>query len=173
MQPRPTAVTVLAIFNIIFGVLGALCTPFSAVGLFLPQPASAPPNPVVEAIKAQPIYFGWNIISLVLGTILAICLLMSGVGLLQMRSWGRTLALGYAFTGMALGAISTLMMMVFVYPRLAGMLDSSDPAALGGAIGGMAGGIGGACCGMIYPIIILVVLHNPVVKAAFEDPYGG
>lgn len=172
MQTRPTAVIVLAIFNIIIGVLGALCTPFSAVGLFVPQPAGGPPNPVLDAIKAQPIYFGWNIVAVILGTILAICLLLSGIGLLQMRPWGRTLALIYAGTNLALGILSTLMMFVFVYPQLAPMLQSSDPATMGGAIGGMAGGMGGACCALVYPIIILMVLNNAVVKAAFEEPAG-
>ena len=92
----PTSVTVFGILNIVFGLLGLFGTAFSAVALF----AAGGNNPFL--VNQPPLVMTWMQFSIVLGGVASVVLLISGVGLLRLRPWGRTMAIGYAVYAMAL-----------------------------------------------------------------------
>jgi hypothetical protein len=91
---RPTSVNVFGILNIVwglFGVLGGIATAMM-VGALGNAPAVAN-NPVLR-IQSGPWMLTWITVNLVLGFIASIALVVAGIGLLNMRPWGRKISLG-------------------------------------------------------------------------------
>ena len=75
-QQRPVAVTVFAVLNIIFAVLGLVCGPLLLVQMFLPH--SGPTGGLYAAMR-QGLYGAWTLVTSVLGLVFAGVLLASGI----------------------------------------------------------------------------------------------
>lgn len=170
MSQRPTSVTVFGILNIVFGTFGLLCTPIS-LAMILGMPVAG--NPVLRVIHGNELYRLWTIGGSLLGIVAAAVLLAAGIGLLQLRPWARLTSIGLAIYNLVAGVLN-IGMSVFVFmPLVQGVKMGSgaeQAAALGALIGGIAGGVGGSCVGMIYPILLLIFMTRPSVKAAFQAP---
>jgi hypothetical protein len=180
-RERPTAVLVLAILNFVFGGLGiaALCCGAMAAGLLAavfnlaptPRPGQpAPPN-LMEMFQSIPGYIPFLIVSLILGLLVSILLIISGVGLLRMQNWARVVCLVYAIYTLLSTIGGTVYTLTVVnpatdawerdYARRTGTPIASNPAVK------QATTIGTSCFGMAYPIALLIVLNLPHVRAAF------
>ncbi len=155
--PRPVAVIVIAIVAIAFGVLGLVCTPFGA----LPYVSNAgQPNPIVDAVKARPVLFGWTIFSLFLSFALSVALVAGGVGVLGLRRWARLLLIVESSISILLNCVGTGVSAVVLYPIMRGM---GEAVATAGLLGGG--------CGLAFNLLvsgsILAVLVLPSVRQAF------
>lgn len=120
-----------------------------------------------------------------LGFLTNLLLLVAGIGLLNRRPWGRTLAIGVAGTKMLVAAIMAGMWFLVVSPALGNTLESffaeiakAAPPGQGPPPGMMAtqmrlmgilqGGFG-LVLASIYPFILLLVLLSRGVRQEFAD----
>lgn len=152
-QSVPGSVKIFGILNVVFGSFGLVTTPFSLTKL-------DESIQVFEQLGASSLAIQWIKISSWLSPLLSLTLLVLGIGLLMKKPWGRTGSVAYAFFSIALGILS----MILILRAFSGGASSGDPTAIGGIIGGAIGGL----VGLIYPILTIVFLNKPDVKAALE-----
>lgn len=107
----------------------------------------------------------WMSFSLAVATLIAVVLLVSGIGVFKRRAWAQKTALGYGIATIGFGLISQFVNFVFLYPKLIELLDSANPVERAGAAGGMMGGIVGGLFGMILPVVVVYAVTRPSVKA--------
>lgn len=166
-QP-PAAAKVFGILNILFGVLGIPCIAMSAVVLFIPLgPEMTKDNPALQLMEESALYRTFTQVGVVLGFIATVVLIVAGVGLLQLRPYGRTLSIGYGIYAIVAMILGMVVNVSFVFPVLLEKADVGGPAAAG-AYGGIIGGIGGTCLGAIYPVLLLYFMFRPNMVAAFK-----
>ena len=127
-------------------------------------------NPVLEIMRTSPGYAAWMKITIPLGFLAAGVSIAAGIGLLKLKSWGRTLSIGYGIYAIVAGLLGVMLSFIFVMqPLMQQASQKSGPesaALIGGAIGGTIGG----CFGMIYPVLLLIFMFRPKVVAAFRPP---
>ncbi len=168
MQQRPTSVTVFGVLNIVFGALALLCLPITLLMVF--GVFKHAPDPTTKALYGNPLYVSWTVVSSVVGLIAAVVELVAGIGLLKLLPWARVTSIGFAIYGIFASIASMVMTAVVMIPIVQKMDTGSGPehaAAIGGMIGGVIGGIAGSCGAIIYPILLLIFMTRPKVKAAF------
>ena len=137
---RPTSVTVLSVLNIVFGSLGLLFTLIAFAGI-------AELSSVVGGG-----FVAWLVISSVIGLVLQVLLLTSGIAMLGLKPWARVMAIVAAVGGVAMNLIGMIVnLTVFSAVPFMG-----------------AGAIIGAILGMAYPIVLLIFMFRPNVVAAFK-----
>ncbi len=159
--PGPGAgLKVLAVFQILFGLLGLL----SPVMTLVTRHAAKDPvsRELDHAMWEGPAAL-WFDASLVFGVVLAILLLSTGIGLFMGKRWCRTTGIAYGISSIVLMLIGQAVMAVVAYPLLLDKLDAASPVARGAAMGGLIGGLMGSCFGMILPIATLIVLGRKKV----------
>jgi hypothetical protein len=120
---------------------------------------------VVSAFGAQaagsPLLVGWTVFSSVFGLFLALALLISGIGLLRLRSWGRTLALTYCLAEIAhvvAGAAFTWKESPFLGQFQEIPSQVLLPVVLASQL----------VIGLAYPLVMFFVLRLPSIKDAFR-----
>jgi len=193
--PRPGAVTAIAILNLIvggFGLLGCLCGCGSIGGmsylLATSTPPAGQPDPrqvflVVD--RAYPLS-KWVIVgSMIAGLLVMLLLLVSGIGLLRLRSWGRKLAIATALFMIGLNVIDNVYAMVQgnaavmkiteEYQRFLQELAKSQPGAAPPMIG--LGGRDSAPISIMnvssifventYPILLIWIMMLKSIRRAF------
>ena len=166
-ESRPTVVTVFGILNIIFGSLQLLCMPLGILGLFVELPG-LDKNPAFAILK-DPNYRAFTLVMTSLALVAAGFLVASGIGLLQLRSWGRGLAMGYAGYAIVATVIETAVSIFYVIPLVteaAGKAGNGDAAGV--AVGSAIGGGLGALLRLIFPVLLLVFLNQPRVVRALH-----
>lgn len=164
---RPTSVTVFGILNIVFAAFGVFGLIASIAVFSLPASSN---NPVIRIMNEQPGYAAWLKISIPLGFLSCMALLAAGIGLLLLKGWARMLSIGYGIYAIIFGFLGMILNFVFlVRPMLEHARQQHGPEAAG-ALGGAIGGSVGGCFGLIYPILLLVFMFRPNVKAAFQPP---
>jgi hypothetical protein len=162
---RPTTVTVFGVLNIAFALLGVLGI-FASFALLSATAMSN--NPAVTIIRDNPTYAAWMKISIPLGVLSCMLLLAAGVGLLFLKEWARKLSIGYAVYAILFGIAGIALNFVFLTrPMLERASQQQGPEAAG-AMGGAIGASIGGCFGLIYPILLLIFMMRPNVKAAFR-----
>jgi hypothetical protein len=162
---RPAVATVFGILNLVFGILGVCGSAASVVGF-----AVLSSNLVDAKMKEQmnlqqfddPVFFGLLSMQMVLGTILSVVIIFSGIGLLKFKPWGRKLANFYAVAYLGLLVVGVTINIIFtVIPAInAANQPGATPDKIGGAVGGAMGGVFSVCFGVIYPICILIFLNR-------------
>lgn len=186
---RPTPVLVIAILHFTLGGLSlvyGLCgvgTHLAMQAKLFPQPPTVPgrPQPItyndvqtyleqrVPSYKAM--FYGGMAFDLILSTLMII----AGLGLLQMRSWGRYLSIGYACLSVSHKLFGVVYYFLVSHSVMNEFLDQlsnrQDPEAV------MIVQTMRAMryltpimqlSYMIYPIAVLVVMYLPSVSAAFR-----
>jgi hypothetical protein len=199
-QNRPTAVVVLGVLHLVGGGLGLLGTVCGGLGQGLqgafptPGGAGGQENPGVllqrklAELPGQP---GFTYGELAANLVLDVALVAAGIGLLQMRPWARTLSLIYAPLSIVNRLVGVVYSLVVVIPALDGiirqMLDEMNrhrPAqAPNFPIDTFANTMKMVMIGstvlsalvIAYPIVVLILLNRPAIKAAFfgEGPAAG
>jgi hypothetical protein len=189
---RPTAVLVIAILQFVFGglgLLGDLCGGLSQAGSGM-FPAGRGTQAQMEKDmtrnleaameKRLPNHKAFTMGLLVLD--LALCGLMigGGVGLIKMQPWGRTLTIIYALFSLVMKIVNVAMAALVTAPAtkeaMAGMTAGMGrEAALVGQIMEITMGIAiwMPVCLCIYPIVVLVIMLQPHVVAAFAEAKTG
>jgi hypothetical protein len=184
-QTRPTGVTVIAILQLIFGGLGLCGSIVGAGGQAMKFQASSSTGTATGTVTEQdfeaelekraPGYKVVQVTELVLGFVTSGLMIASGIGLLNMRPWGRTTAIVYAALSIAIRIPSVIYSAAFVLPAMNATFDALPGANQGPgaavAQGIKIGLIVGLAIGfltIIYPIIVLCVMLNGKVSAAFQ-----
>jgi hypothetical protein len=165
---RPTAVTVFGILNIVFAALGA-CGLLATVAMFVPGPFSDQ-NPVVKIMEDHPAYALWVKVTIPLGLAAVVVLLAAGIGLLQLKEWGRKLSIGYAIYAILSVLANAAISFIVVVPALMEAAAQRHGPEAAGAAGGVIGAVFGVIVGPIYPCFLLYFMTRPYVKAAFLAP---
>jgi hypothetical protein len=173
---RPTSVTVFAVLNIVFGTLGVICTPFALVyTFFAPQMQGFYANAGIASemstnafeMMQTPAYQTFMIVSTLLGTLVSALLIAAGIGLLKLRPWARWISIGYAvYAVLSLILGQVVSYFLITKPLLENI--GSGPERMG-MVGGLYGGMIGSVCWLIYPVVLLIFMLLPSVKAAFRQ----
>ncbi|MEI6970061.1 MAG: hypothetical protein WCL44_00970 [bacterium] len=157
---RPTVLTVLGVLNIVFGVLGVLCTPIALILLFLPVPDG---NQMLVAILENHALRAFNVGNYCCTFLTSGMLVAAGIGILQMRQWGRVTAIAYGIVAIVIDLTGTAVQ-VFVLGSVAARVFGPDIAiAVVAAMFSLVTG----CIGLIYPILLIVLMTRPAVREAF------
>jgi hypothetical protein len=200
MQPRrPALVTWVAVFHLIFGGLGLLCgvgvgaTQLTGVGKQGgPPPANEPP-PQQEWRKFQETYqermeqdAPWAKslapAHTAVNLLLLLLLVAAGLGLLLMRKWGWWASVVFGALCLSLQIYYLLFHIFYFYPVGSRVVEeelpnypalSGSPAILLGcrlmpALFALLAGLI-----MIYPLLVLLVMFLPSVRAAFRGESWG
>jgi hypothetical protein len=188
---RPTSVLVIAIFHFIFGgfglIGGLVGLVFGVMMIAQPKPppgyvvASNPPTIADTSKYLDSNVPFWREVSLsfaVVGLALSIVLLVGGIGLLHMKPWARFLSIGYAAGSIVLQCCSLFYTIVYVTPVQIALYDQMPPppgmaAAQAQTIASMSKTVAGCSqfaglLGLIYPLIVLIIMSLPKVRAAFR-----
>lgn len=173
-NPRPASVTVFAILAIIFGSLGMLGTLYS-----MPQYLGLKfgPNPVMDAIRQDRLLVSLTLGGLVVGFSLALLQLISGVGMLSLRPAALKGIIWYAILDLVRSILTIILNLAVMNPRLEEVTRQamqSNPQLNTPQMKAIMqySSYGGVCLLvvlLIWPILILVFMRRPHVKAAFAD----
>jgi hypothetical protein len=200
---RPTSVTILAVINFVFGTIGLI--QLLCGGVFIvygpdmlktmasqPQPGGAP-NPFLamqismERLAAIPGYTSIMLATHLFNGFLTLLALVSGFGLLKMKTWGRWLCLLYAAGTILVTTAGTAYTITVVQPVMAEVakeveqqLKAKMPPGATVPSTNPLGGTGSAVVSVItaifaciYAVAILIVLNRPEVRRAFIRAAGG
>jgi hypothetical protein len=178
-MPRPTAVTVFGILNIVFGIMGITCTPIGLLmssvsqGLLEGIPEAQQMQNPFQEMMSDPAFTTYTYVSTALGMAASAALLAAGIGLLKLRPWGRYISIGYAIYSWLSVILGGIISYYFVYaPMMERMAEEGGPQTapfMGSMVGGM---LGGFCFGLVYPTILFIFMFLPAVKAAFQPGWG-
>jgi hypothetical protein len=197
-KKRPTGVTVIAIMNIVFGAMGLMGSVCglgqAAVGSALKPPGAGGNNDPAtvfeqELAKEDPNNKVVSMIALVVGLFTATGLLFSGIGLLKLRSWARTLAILLAVLEIVIGLANAGYALAVTLPATERAMANtekvmeaqknapgvSEALKVMGMITSMmtALTVGFMVVGLLYYTIVLVILNGAKAKAAFAGAGDG
>jgi hypothetical protein len=170
---------VIAIFHFIFAALGLCGVVATAFTKQLNDLMTSGQGPGVElqrrvqqAMENAP---GYNAVlagMVAVGSVNVALLLVSGIGLLNMRPWARVLSIVYAVLQILTALFWMGYFLSVLQPATAPLWDEmvrGNPGAAAGAkIGAVVGGLIGSCFPLIYPIAVLIVMLLPSVGKAFR-----
>lgn len=165
---RPPVATIFGMLNLVFGIIG-VCSSLVAVGgfafIFNVLDAKTKAQMKLDESMQQfndPVFFGFFVMQMVLGTILSVVIIISGIGLLKFKPWGRKLANFYAVSYLLLLFIGVIINIV--YTVIPAINSANNPGAsadkIGAAVGGSFGAVLSVCFGVIFPICILIFLNR-------------
>ena len=152
--------TALAVIGIILSALLVLCNPLILVGLL----ANVGPNPAIDAIKQNEVFYYWAVVGSTLRTVTGLMLLVTAIGLLGVKEWARKGILTFAVLMLLIQVVDIVVTFGWVIgtPSAGGQ----SPAA------SLAGAVFGWVLWITYCAFVLVGLTRPRLKAAF-DPQAG
>ena len=156
---RPTSALALGLISIALGALG-ICG-----GLFsLTMQAARIRLPNAPQIPADV----QSLLNLLQGfrVLLHVVLIVSGIGLIRVRNWGRILSMVYAVADIPATLASACVTAKMVLPAAAKVAPPNVPPGAMEAIMFVSLGAG-ATCGLIYPIVLLVMLNLKSVREPF------
>jgi hypothetical protein len=194
MQPvnRPTSVLVIAILQFIFAglwVLIDLCG--GAAQLSGGSPGMGGRGGQAEmqmqmqrdieaaAARRLPSYKAVSLILVLLDLVLCGIMIGGGVGLMQMQPWGRTLTIVYALFSLVMKVAQIAFAALVTGPAtkevVGGMAEMGREGAFVARVLEISTSIGAwmPVCFAIYPVVVLVIMLQPHVAAAFAEARTG
>lgn len=161
---RPLTATLFGVLNLVFGCFGILSSVMGAA-IFAAMAYDVLPGADTQPTGMDhPAVLGVNYANLVLGLILSVVLIISGVGLLKFKPYGRTLANYYGALTIGSVVISLIVHTIFVVVPATQSLDDINSPEQAGMIAGAIGGVIGGCIGLIFPILLLVFMNRREFK---------
>jgi len=155
--PVPPSIKVFGILQIVFGSMGCVCGGAGGGLAFLMMKNEEFAYEFEQGLTASHTegYPSLLVITSVITLILSVFQIITGVGLLKKRNWGRTGSLLYAVVTMLISITTTILTISMIKdgPNVAFTLIST---------------IGGAMFNLIYPICILIFLTRPEVVEALR-----
>ena len=164
---RPTPVTVLAIIGLVLGGLGLLCKPVGLLYVLVQIP-----HPIMNVMREDAFIRGWTVVSVATGWLISLLLLLSSVGSLRLRDWGRTGMMAYAFLAILMTLVSRTVEWRVVEPALAPAIREIAAQQPGAAKFQLSGGKGysvGLGVGLWFPVLLVVYFNRRDVRRAFEE----
>jgi len=194
MRDRPLSITAIAIFQFVFGGLALLCGIGQGIGLLVGGGqkwfvSSGGPGAnqdkidkladgLEKAIESGPAYQAVQVGSVLINLALSVAMIISGIGLLQLRPWGRLLSIVYALVDIALTVFGLVYAVAFTIPAFRDF-ENTHPVEtpeeqISVGFMGMVVYLPPIIqlIFMIYPIVILILLFRPGVTAAFRHGAG-
>lgn len=183
---RPTAVLVIAILQLVFGSIGLICSLCNVAGqaaqgqLMQGNNAAQIEQRELEAkiergmeerfAHAKLIQYG----QIGLDVVLSVLMIVSGLGLLQLQSWGRQLAICYGVLSLLAKAIVVPFTMLVVMPVTQEVLEEMPVQPGGPDMGSIMGVVAGATAFFqlaqaIYPVTVLIFMFTKPVRDAFSQ----
>jgi hypothetical protein len=114
-------------------------------------------------------------VQIALSAVLNLALILFGVGLLKLQPWGRIGCIGYAIVSLVGGLAATVYSFLYVVPAMKEAiadLTRTQPQMPKEVIQIMEMTMTAApflgLCGLIYPIVVLVIMLSPKVSRAFS-----
>ncbi|MCL4217677.1 MAG: DUF4339 domain-containing protein [Candidatus Hydrogenedentes bacterium] len=151
---RPVSTAIFGVLSIIFGTMGLLCSPLGIAGIFVqPDASQFAPSGIVLA---------WLVIGVIIGMVCGVAQIVLGIGLFKLKSWGRLGLLYYGIFAVVWGLLSIPITIWIMSSGSLGIDNSAPGAAAGGMIGGLCGGL----ISLIYPLLLIIFMTRPNVKAA-------
>lgn len=131
-----------------------------------------------KSMESGPAFHAVQIGTVVIDLAISITMIVSGMGLLQLRPWGRLLSIVYAVISIGLKLFEAVYAFAYTIPEVNEFLKTHTASsteeqfafsfmrmlAIGSPIVQL------VC--MIYPIIVLVIMFRPSVAAAFRSDGG-
>lgn len=152
-QSKSTAVKVFGILHLVFGTLSLVIAPLNFSGL----------DTTLELLQVTGLYRSWLQFTVFLSPVLAIIMIVLGIGLLRYAEWSRRGSIYLAIFSIVFSLLDVLVSAI----GFAGQLgNAGSPETAGVAFGAMIGTVIGSIIGMIYPILMLILLTRPVAKAS-------
>jgi hypothetical protein len=187
-QQVPTAVVVVAIFHFIIGGLGLLSNLCGGIILLVTGgdlsrlvafvPEAQRQMEVQQRILNErvPFYALYQGEGLVVGLVFSVLLIASGVGLLRLRPWGRTLSLVYVPLSIPQTLFGAFYTFVYVNPATQeAVRQTPQPNLQAAQVSAQASGMMTTMLTafiflvvLAYPVIVLIVMMLPSVVAAFR-----
>jgi hypothetical protein len=186
MKPeRPVVVLVFAILNLVFGglaILGYFCGGLALIFVFAVF-SSAPSGPSFPPLPSGLVTL--FVVIFLYGFIMAIALILSGIGLLNMKPWARKTAIVYSIITIVYAIVALVLNITYVGPVMQKWQDELQeqitrdqqrrglppPPAMyqpnQSPWVNVASSIVGAMLQMGYAIALLIVMYLPYVTAAF------
>ena len=127
-------------------------------------------KPIVEIMNGHPVVRGWLAILHFLAYFVWVVMILSGVGLLLMRSWGRIFALLYGVYGIYSACASLLIYALFVFgplQRLANNAADAQTRAMATIF--LMSMVVGWVLMLIYPLVVTILLTRPSMARAFQE----
>jgi len=159
----PAGVKVIAILNIVFGVIGLLLNGARALFMFVNRGRVVRWGQVAFVVEGDPLAIAW----MTADAVLALALAVSAIGLFRLRPWGRRLALAAAALQIVSSAI-VLASAIYGTSAVSGLADEDRRHA----VAALTGQFIGAVLGAIYPAVILIVLGRRAAATAFQPAEG-
>jgi hypothetical protein len=189
MEYKPASITVIAVLQLVFGGIGIfldICGGVMALSgaQNWMMPTATGPNAanmkrmqedIQKTMDSVPASHAVQIGNFGADFAISIIMIMSGVGLLRLRPWGRLLSIVYAVASIALKIFGAVYAMAFTIPAINGYLNSHNATApeeqFAFSIMRMTAILPliFQLVFMIYPIIVLIIMFRPAVAAAFRD----
>lgn len=169
---RPVLIQVVGTMNLGVGVLSLLCSSCAGIG-HLDLISGGMGADQVEAMRraeeaALPGYHFIKVGYVVLTLVLPLLLILSGVGLLSMKKWGKQTGILYSVATILCHVAFLIVRMAFINPAMA--VWAQNQGAVPGTVAGMATeGVLSSLIGVLYPLALLVVMFLP----AFSQAWAG
>jgi hypothetical protein len=189
MRERPLSIMPIAVLHFVFGGLGILCGICSGIQLagggqnwMTPTPngpqAAEMKQMQDEMQKAMESGAGSKAVQIgtvILDLAISIIMIVSGIGLLQLRPWGRSLSILYAILSIALKifeavyafAVTGPIINEFINTHTASGPEQEFMFTVMRMVAIIPPLIQLVC--MLYPIIVLIIMFRPAVTAAFRN----
>ncbi len=145
----PISVKIFGILHTLFGSVSAVIGLYNLVNF---RNAIA----AFELLGFTDIGITWLQVSSVIGFIAALILLTLGIGLLAKKPWARSSAVLFGYLSIALNIVNALAL-VLTLPNL----NSTRTLFIAGAIVG-------TILQSVYPLLTIIFMSRPAVKAAFD-----
>ena len=118
----------------------------------------------------NPTYAKWTKTMIPLGILVCSALVVSGLGLLGLRSWARKVSIAYAIYAIVVVVVTVPINFFVLLPAMLEKSRQFQGAEAAGMIGSAIGSVLGVVVGLIYPILLLIFMTRPKVAAAFQVP---
>ncbi len=182
---RPTAITVIAVLQFVFGGIGLLSFCGDVVQavagnkLFTPSfgaPQAQQQQELQQSMERfiEEILLGPKAVRIGSNLTLSLVMIISGIGLLKLQSWGRMLSILYAllsildkvFMAGYTALVSIPATQEFVKPIAARGLEGQSMALVMQVL--VVAMVVVSVLSMTYPIIVLIIMFRPKIVAAFR-----
>lgn len=167
----PVAGMVLGILHLMYAGLTFVCNGISGLVFFVPLPPEmSKGNAAVELMDTSLVYKIFNQTSLIISLISAVVLFIAGIGLLQVKPYGRKLSIYYCIYDFISITLGLLVNGILLFPLLINQINtfpSGSPESMG-AYGGLIGGLVGVALSLVYPLIVIIFMYRPKMIEAYR-----
>jgi hypothetical protein len=189
-KTAPASLTVIAILHFVFGGIGVLqdtCAGAMMVAginqMLVPGSSSPRGTPQFAfihdmqlAMERIPAYQLAQCVNLGGDLLISMIMIVSGIGLLRLRIWGRFLSILYAILSIAIKVFAVIYTVAFTLPAFNEFLDAHRQSApevqmmitMMTIITVVTPVV--TVVYMIYPLVVLIIMLLPSTRAAFNEP---